>query len=87
MLIHIDSGPIDQPGDIFHSSKVFMYDFERGKSIKGVVLNKQFNNINVGGPVGLTEYVETSEKVILHNIPNNKNSKRSALLICLAGAR
>lgn len=40
LLIHLDKGGLGQPGDIFHQSKVFMFDFERGKSIKGVVLNK-----------------------------------------------
>ena len=48
-----------------------MYDFERGKSIKGVILNKELQGLNLGGPVGLNQYFETSEKVILHNIPEN----------------
>jgi hypothetical protein len=39
--------------NIFTDSKVLMYDFNRGESIKGVIINKISSGIRVGGPVGL----------------------------------
>lgn len=56
---------------IFTGSKVLMYDFVRGVSIKGVIINKDLKGSKnkVGGPVGLRRPVERSEKVYLHNIP------------------
>ena len=52
-----------------------MYEFERGKSIKGVILNKVIPpDVKLGGPVGLTNDMATSEKIVLHNIPGAKNS-------------
>ena len=53
-----------------------MYEFERGKSIKGVIVNKIVPpDIKLGGPVGLGETVDESLKIVLHNIPGAQNSK------------
>ena len=53
-----------------------MYEFERGKSIKGVILNKIIPpNHKLGGPVGLGDSVEESLKIVLHNMPGAQNSK------------
>lgn len=53
-----------------------MYEFIRGESIKGVIINKKVNGINIGGPVGLRRPIEDTEKIIIHNIPNVEGSKR-----------
>lgn len=74
MITHCDS-----PGGgsgIFDGSKVLMYEFERNQSIKGVIINKSISGINVGGPVGLRRPVESSDKIILHNIPDVEGSTR-----------
>ena len=58
-------------GGIFEKSKVLMYEFVRGDSIKGVIINKKIQNeMRVGGPVGLRRPIENTEIIILHNIPN-----------------
>jgi hypothetical protein len=57
-----------RPG-LFDNSKVLMFEFVRGESIKGVILNKQMENgLRLGGPVGLSSNINKSEKIILHNI-------------------
>lgn len=53
-----------------------MYEFIRGESIKGVIINKKMNGIRIGGPVGLRRPMELTEKVIIHNIPNVEGSKK-----------
>ena len=58
-------------GGIFHDSKVLLYEFQRGKSTKGVIINKLERGKRIGGPV------ETNtKKIILHNIPDIKGSKK-----------
>ena len=53
-----------------------MYDFVRGESIKGVIINSMTpDGHRIGGPVGLAQTVETCDKVILHNIKNVPGSK------------
>jgi hypothetical protein len=69
LITHIDS-PNGGSGGIFDGSKVLMYEFERGQSIKGVIINKQMNGIYLGGPVGLRRPIENTDKIILHNIPH-----------------
>lgn len=47
-----------------------MYDFKRGESIKGVIINKkEASGFRIGGPVGLRQPIEKAQKIILHNIP------------------
>ena len=67
MITHIDRPFGD--GGIFESSKVFMYEFKRGDSIKGVIINKKVQAMRIGGPVGLRKPIELTDKIILHNIP------------------
>jgi putative AlgH/UPF0301 family transcriptional regulator len=74
LITHIDDG-WGRPG-IFSESKVLMYDFIRGDSIKGVIINKKIRDKRVGGPVGLSHNLEQCEIIILHNIPDVPNSKR-----------
>jgi hypothetical protein len=74
LITHIDS-PYGGHG-IFESSKVLMYEFERGASIKGVIINKTTDGIIIGGPVGLRRPIETTDKIIFHNIPEVQGSKR-----------
>lgn len=68
LITHVDS-PHGGSG-IFDGSKVLMYEFERGESIKGVIINKEMNGIRLGGPVGLRRPIESTDKIILHNIPH-----------------
>ena len=68
LITHIDS-PYGGSG-IFDGSKVLMYEFVRGESIKGVIINKDTNGIRLGGPVGLRRPIENTDKIILHNIPH-----------------
>ena len=74
LISHNDDG-WGRPG-IFTDSKVLMYDFQRGDSIKGVIINKTTSGIRVGGPVGLSRRTDQTEKVFLHNIPNLPKSKK-----------
>lgn len=68
LITHIDS-PYGGAG-IFDGSKVLMYEFVRGESIKGVIINKDMNGVRLGGPVGLRRPIENTDKIILHNIPH-----------------
>ena len=68
LITHNDS-PYGGSG-IFDGSKVLMYEFVRGESIKGVIINKDTNGIRLGGPVGLRRPIENTDKIILHNIPH-----------------
>ena len=64
-------------GGIFDDSKVIMFDFTRGESIKGVIINKKIQTgQRIGGPVGLGMTIEQSEKIILHNIKGIKGAKK-----------
>ena len=75
LIEHIDDE--DRRGSIFTRSKVLMYEFNRGDSILGVIINKMVQGTaRIGGPVGLNRNLEQTEKVILHNIPNVPNSSR-----------
>lgn len=76
MLEHIEhSDAFD--GGIFSRSKVLMYEFKRGESVKGVIINKEHMGLKIGGPVGLNGYdVINSEVIILHNIPDLPGSRK-----------
>jgi hypothetical protein len=75
MIHHVDDG-WGRPG-IFTESKVIMYDFIRGDSIKGVIYNKKIaSGKRLGGPVGLSRDPTECEFVYLHNIPNLPGAKR-----------
>lgn len=56
-------------GGIFHDSKVLLYEYDRKRSIKGVIINKLDKGKRIGGPVE-----QYQKKVVLHNIPNVKGS-------------
>ena len=45
-----------------------MFEFIRGESIKGVIVNKMIDGVRIGGPCF------NNEPVILHNIPNVEGS-------------
>ena len=64
--------------NIFTDSKILMYDFVRGESIKGVIINQKTpdGHYRIGGPVGLESIVEKCQKVYLHNIKNVPGSKK-----------
>lgn len=71
LIEHIDDDDEGVRQSIFSHSKVLMYEFIRGESIKGVIINKTIRGTaRVGGPCGLTRDPSTTEKVIFHNIPN-----------------
>jgi len=75
MIHHVDDG-WGRPG-IFTESKVIMYDFIRGDSIKGVIYNKKTaGGKRIGGPVGLSRDPSEIEYVYLHNIPNLPGAKK-----------
>ena len=74
LIEHIDS-PFGESG-IFASSKVLMYEFVRGESIKGVIINKGMNGIRLGGPCGLRRPITSTDKIYFHNIPDVPGSKR-----------
>ena len=62
---------------IFDNSKVLMYEFKRGESIMGVIINKKVNgSVRIGGPCGLRRPIESTDKILIHNIPNVQGSKR-----------
>ena len=69
MLTYIN--PKHGQGGIFHDSKVLIYEFDRKKGVKGVIINKSKSGRRIGGPVEAN-----SKKVILHNIPKVTGSQK-----------
>lgn len=75
LIEHIDDEDRDE--SIFSRSKVLMYEFIRGESIRGVIINKTIQGrVRMGGPCGLTRDLSRTDKIILHNVPNVPNSHR-----------
>ena len=78
LITHIDH-PQGGGGGIFESSKVLMYEFIRGESIKGVIINKTVGGKKLGGPCGLRRPMENTDKIYLHNIPHEINGSKKVI--------
>ncbi len=52
LITHVEDGSFGDTS-IFSDSKVLIYEFVRGQSILGVIINRKINNVRVGGPCGL----------------------------------